>query len=93
MIKYCPTCGREVQEHAVICVHCGCKLSQEEEKADTGLVILSFLVPLVGLILFCMHHETKPAAAKSYGIWALVGVAVCVCLVWLVLCFAAVSYY
>lgn len=44
----------------------------QEEKANVGLAIVCFLVPIVGLILFLVERDEKPKAAKTYGINALI---------------------
>ena len=55
-MKYCSQCGKELVDEAVVCPNCGCAVqapvSQQEDKPSTGLNILAFLFPLVGLILF-----------------------------------------
>jgi len=43
-----------------------------EEKASVGLAILSFLIPLAGLIIFLVNKDKKPKTAKTSGICALV---------------------
>jgi len=47
-----------------------------EEKAPVGLKILSFLIPIVGLIFFCINLNEKPKYAKGCGISALIGAIV-----------------
>lgn len=83
MTKYCSICGKEIHENAVICPYCGCQVVgsslQTNDKASIGLNILSFLIPLAGLILFCVNIGNKPNAAKSYGLWALGGVLIGFC--------------
>lgn len=44
----------------------------KEEKASVGLAILSFIIPLAGLIIFLTKKDTKPKTAKVSGICALV---------------------
>lgn len=46
----------------------------QEEKANVGLAILSFIIPIVGLILFLTKKSEKPKTAKACGISALVSV-------------------
>lgn len=46
----------------------------QEEKASVGLAILSYLIPIVGLILFLTKRDTRPKTAKVCGICALVSV-------------------
>ena len=43
-----------------------------EEKANIGLAILSFFIPLVGLILFLTQKDKKPKTAKACGLAALI---------------------
>ena len=77
MAKYCSTCGKTVHENAVICPYCGCALAASlnsiEDKPSLGIKILSFLIPIAGLVLFCVYLWIKPISAKSYGLWALIG--------------------
>lgn len=44
----------------------------QEEKANVGLAILSFFIPLAGLIIFIKNKDKKPKTAKVCGICALV---------------------
>ena len=64
--------------------NCGCAVqapvSQQEDKPSTGLNILAFLFPLVGLILFLCFQKTTPVRAKAIGKWALIGFIVGVAL-------------
>lgn len=46
----------------------------QEEKASVGLAILSFIIPLAGLIIFLTKKDTRPKTAKVSGICALVSV-------------------
>ena len=43
---------------------------------STGLNIVSFLFPLVGLILFLVYIDKAPIRSKGCGKWALIGVVV-----------------
>lgn len=79
-MKYCTHCGGEMADEAVVCVNCGCaapsksaKLPVGEDTPSTGLNILAFLIPLVGLILYLMKHEQQPNQAKAIGKWAIIG--------------------
>ena len=46
------------------------------EGATTGMKVLSFLIPLVGLILFIVDKDKKPIAAKDELMWAGIGFGV-----------------
>lgn len=47
----------------------------QEEKASIGLAILSFFIPLVGIILFFVKKKERPKTAKACLIGALISVA------------------
>lgn len=66
-MKFCANCGKEIDEKAVVCVHCGCAVKdntaqvqanapQEEENKNLANCALgfAFLIPIVGLILGIM---------------------------------------
>lgn len=64
-----------------------------QEGATTGMKVLSFLIPLVGLILFLVNQNTKPVEAKDELKWAAIGFGIGIlCYVMMVGC-AASSYY
>ena len=84
-MRFCSYCGKEIENDAYICVHCGRKVSSQTEKnqddaPSTGLAVLSFFIPLIGLILFLMWNNTSPLKAKSCGKGALIGVIVSIIL-------------
>lgn len=76
--KFCSHCGKEIMTQAVICPHCGCAATPaaEEDIPSKGLNILSFFIPIVGLILYCLSHDKTPNKAKEIGKWAIIGFAV-----------------
>lgn len=49
------------------------QMPPKEEKASVGLAILSFIIPIAGLIIFLVNKKKKPKTAKVSGICALVG--------------------
>lgn len=72
-MKYCNNCGKEVSDNAVVCPFCGCAVASknvEVDKPSTGLNVLSFLIPLVGLILYLSWQNSTPIKAKAVGKWA-----------------------
>ena len=78
-MKYCSRCGKEIMDEAVVCPNCGCAVNprnSEPDEPSTGLNILSFLIPIVGLILYIVYHDKTPEKAKAIGKWALIGFAV-----------------
>lgn len=55
-MKYCSNCGKELNDDAVVCVHCGCSVDGAPvTKTTNGLCIAgficSFFIAIVGLIL------------------------------------------
>jgi len=68
-MKYCSQCGKELVDEAVVCPNCGCAVqapvNPQEDKPSTGLNILAFLFPLVGLILFLCFQKTTAGARQS----------------------------
>ena len=48
----------------------------QEEKASVGLAILSYLIPLVGLILYLTKKDSRPKTAKVCGKCALASVII-----------------
>lgn len=83
-MKYCSHCGKELMDEAVVCTGCGCAVANIANMHDvpsTGLNVLSFLFPFVGLILFIVFNEKTPMKAKAIGKWALIGFVVNIVLV------------
>ena len=76
-MKYCSQCGKELVDEAVVCPNCGCAVqapvSQQEDKPSTGLNILAFLFPVIGLILYLCVQTPTPLRAPAIGKWALIG--------------------
>lgn len=82
---FCKKCGKEILDDAVICVHCGCSTQDAQtivanagDAPSTGMAILGFFIPLVGLIIWAINKDTKPLMAKSAGKGALIGFIVSV---------------
>ncbi len=73
--KFCPHCGKEVMPQAVACPYCGgaVSVSSEPDVPSTRLNVLSFFIPLAGLILYGVYYDKTPNKAKAIGKWALIG--------------------
>ncbi len=78
-MKFCSHCGAQIEDDAVICVKCGRSVAggkstmPEADAPSAGFSVLSFFIPLVGLILYLIWKETYPLKAKGCGKWALIG--------------------
>ena len=55
MAKYCPNCGKEVDEKAVVCVGCGVSLANQnisvQDNKTNSLAVAGFATSLVSLII------------------------------------------
>lgn len=95
-IKFCTHCGKQILKDAVMCPYCGCAVESKASVTDTpnkGLNIISFLLPIVGAIMYFIYHEKEPKKAAAIGKWALYGLGFTViCYVLLSACGAAVLY-
>ncbi len=66
-MKFCSKCGKEINNDAVVCVHCGCSASNLNTPQDNPSFLwslLGFWQPLIGLILFAVWNTDKPLTAK-----------------------------
>lgn len=91
-MKYCSKCGQQIEDEAVVCIHCGRAVEgatapafnafqpQPTKKAEDGpsvwWALLGFFVPLAGLILYIVWQKDYPQKARSCGKGALVAVIV-----------------
>ena len=72
---HCPECQKTVSSLSPKCPYCGYPLAQKTaDKPSTGLNVLSFCIPLAGLILYCVKQGDYPRQARSIGKWAIAGV-------------------
>jgi len=79
---FCPNCGKEVSDLAAVCVNCGTTLKNNtqiakagNDEVSVGLCIISFFIPIIGLIIWGTSASTTPKKAKACGISALVPIA------------------
>lgn len=82
---YCKNCGSEVHEEAVVCTKCGVLLkeinntkSSNESENTFGLIgfILSFFIPVVGLILSIIGYKKARDGDAKYKSLALAGIII-----------------
>ena len=76
---YCLKCGKEIDDNAVVCVHCGSSLNNKKtyitiNSDNIGWIALGFFLPLVGLILYLVNKDSNPPRAEAVGKGALAGV-------------------
>lgn len=68
---FCSKCGNEIMDEAVICPKCGCKTGNLAENKDDsvsgGLMAVSILVPIIGVILGIIYLcQKKTKAGTAY---------------------------
>ena len=88
-MAFCKNCGKEIDDNAVLCPHCGVIQKEElvQNTVDNGGFLWGLLgccIPIVGLILFLVWRDTKPKTSRAAGIGALVGV-ICVAVYYIVI--------
>lgn len=81
----CKFCNQENAPDAITCVHCGANIETSNdvatgEKPSTLLKVVSFLFPLVGIILYFVKRNENRTAAKAYGKMALISIIISVVL-------------
>lgn len=72
---FCNKCGKQIPGDAKFCPECGANLTAQNGQGDEtsfGYALLSFFIPVVGLVLFIVWNKEYPKRAKSclYGIIA-----------------------
>lgn len=69
------------------------KVNVINDTPSAGLKVLSFFIPLAGLILFVVQSKDTPISAKEYGKWALIGfcTGIALSIVWYFVVLASVS--
>ena len=80
-MAFCKNCGKEIDDKAVICPHCGVSQTTQPQVVDNGGFgwgLLGCCIPIVGLILFLVWKDNKPKTAKAAIIGAIVGVVISV---------------
>ncbi|EEH97909.2 zinc ribbon domain-containing protein [Clostridium tertium] len=76
---FCKNCGKEIDDNAAVCIHCGVATNSTPAVVDNGGFgwgLLGCCIPIVGLILFLVWKDTKPKTSKAAGIGALVSVGI-----------------
>lgn len=94
--KYCQKCRYLCDPNASICVNCGMSFKEEKSANDnpeTLMKVISFLVPIIGLILYITKSSDEPVSAKAYGKWALIGFIINSAIVFVSYFFLFILYY
>ena len=75
---FCKNCGKEIDDRAEICVHCGIRVAPEMkttvDNPSNAAGIASCCFPIVGLILYFLWKDEKPNSAKLVCNWMIGGI-------------------
>lgn len=73
----CKHCGEEIANDSVFCEFCGTKVINEENKQASGwLKFGSFMIPVLGLIIYIIKKKEEPLVAKSCLKWGIAGLVI-----------------
>lgn len=80
----CPNCHAKISELAEICPKCGVRIKEAPVGVDQpnwGINLISLCcIPILGIIMYFVWKNDKPAAAKSALTFSLIGIGVVVVL-------------
>lgn len=95
---FCKKCGKEVNDEAMVCVHCGCSIKEDETKKDLNEsktvigVLMGLFLGIIGLVIgICLYPSgtvARKTFIKAWGITFGIGVAVIVVAYIIILCVA-----
>ena len=80
-MAYCTSCGRQIAEPAVYCSFCGARQTEPQTGGKTAdgpnllFNLLSFFIPLAGLVIWLSDKDRMPRRGASAGKWAIAGLA------------------
>jgi|GEM_PF-2695959 len=82
---YCQNCGSKTAERQIVCLNCRAKLvsitntnknylsNNELDQNNKDLNIISFLLPIIGLVLYIIYHQNYPVKSKGIVKWSFTG--------------------
>ncbi len=77
--KYCYYCGKKVNEEQVICLNCKQSLEDTStQNISSVALIISFLFPIIGLIIYAVNINTNKELANACAKSALCSFVICV---------------
>jgi len=76
---FCKKCGNEIPDNSKFCVKCGTTINSNqptpqvaEDKTSVGLIILSILFPIVGIVLGIVNLRSKKSSSGK--VYLIVGI-------------------
>ena len=101
--SFCKNCGCKIESKNVYCPNCGYNLINNTSNVNKNLVddpvesfviyVISFIIPLVGFILWVITRKENPKRAKNILIVSFVSIISAILLVVLVLLFVSVYFF
>lgn len=91
---YCSRCGREIDDKALTCPYCGTKTMNNlntfitNDQPSFGYAFISFIIPIVGFILYLIYRDERPKRAKSALKGAAAGIVVYILVVISIIAFS-----
>ncbi|MBU5227520.1 zinc-ribbon domain-containing protein [Clostridium senegalense] len=77
---FCKNCGKQINNNAEICIHCGVRVAPSRPRSVDNpshlAGIVSCCFPIVGLILYFLWKDDKPKSSKLVCNWMLAGIIV-----------------
>ena len=81
-MKYCQTCGAEIQDSAEICPKCGVRCAVQQSSADKSIrgkglgVVLGLFLGIIGIILchFIGDEEAKKGSITGFVVTIAIGI-------------------
>lgn len=84
---FCKNCGQQVDDKAVVCIHCGCSLeekkTEDNESKTTIGVLMGLFLGIIGLIIgLCLYKEGTYARKTFFkGFWIAFGISIAVSII------------
>ncbi|MBR5439097.1 MAG: zinc ribbon domain-containing protein [Clostridia bacterium] len=69
---FCRTCGKEINDDAIICPNCGCATNKKNTPVSTGEskkgmgLLLGFFLGLIGLIIGLCIYQPETEERKTF---------------------------
>ena len=68
----CNMCNSGLTDDITVCPNCGSSTAKKSNRS-IGLALLSFFIPVVGIILYAINKGVAPVKARCIGIGTLTG--------------------
>ena len=78
---FCRNCGKEIDDKASFCIHCGVAVDSRREESQTNVLaivgfVLSFFVAIAGLICSIIGYKNAPDFGGKGKSLALAGIII-----------------